>query len=166
MKIEEKIEYLRHRHPAFGKKVINDVDNKGNEFCEIIYPNKFQEMMPITVSVSDAGCLISVGKMSNVTGDYPITHEQAASAIDDIVADKIIFVSGYNDDDDDIGNGMPFMTEIFPITGDEDDMSSELEKFIQKISTPIQGLKRRFTKLKGRFVITNFSGSENKTIIR
>lgn len=166
MKIEEKIEYLRRRHPAFGRKVINDVDNKGNEFCEIIYPNKSQEMMPITVSVSDAGCLISVGKIPNVTGDYPITHEQAASAIDDIISDRIVFVLGYDDDADDIGSGAPFLTEIYPITGDEDDMSDDLEKFIQKISTPVTGFKRKLTKLKGRFVITNFSGSENKTIVR
>jgi hypothetical protein len=45
-------------------------------------------------------------------------------------------------------------------------MSAELEAFIKKISTPVQGLKRKLTKLKGRFVITNFSGSENKTVIR
>lgn len=164
MNIEEKIEFLRKKHPAFGRKVMHDVDPKGNEFCEIIYPNENDPMMPIAVSVSDEGCLISVGKIPNVTGDYPITVEQAAEAIDDIVLDRIVFVLGYEDGND--GEGAPFMTEIYPLTGGVDDMSEDLERFITKISTPVTGFKRKLTKLKGRFVITNFSGSENRTITR
>lgn len=165
MKIEEKIDYLRRRHPSFAKRVLNDVDGKGNEFSEIIYPNKDQEMMPITVAVSDEGCLISVGKIANVTGDYPITHEQAASAIDDIINDRIVFVLGYGEDDDTM-SGSPFLTEIFPITGDVDDAEGELEELIKKLSTPLTGFKRKISKLKGRFLITSFSGSRNKIIVR
>lgn len=165
MNIEEKIDYLRKIYPQFGKKVMYDVDNKGNEFCEIIYPNEKNPPMPIAVAVSDEGCLISVGQISNVTGDRPIHHEFAADAILDIIEDKIIFVLGFADDDD-IGSGAPFYTQIYALTGGEDDMSEDLERFIKKISTPVQGLKRKLTKLKGRFVITNFSGSENKTITR
>ena len=165
MNIEEKIEFLRKRHPAFGRRVLYDIDNKGNEFGEIIYPNEKNPMMPIAVSVNEEGCLISVGQISNVTGRHPITVEQAASAIDDIVNDRIIFVLGYADGSD-IGSGSPFLTELFAITGGEDDMSADLEAFISKISTPLKGWKRRFTSLKGRFMITSFSGAENKIIIR
>lgn len=165
MNIEEKIEFLRKRHPAFGRRVMYDVDNRGNEFCELIYPNDKQPAMPIAVSVSDAGCLISVGQISNVTGDDPITVEQAAEAIEDVVEDKIVFVLGFAEDDD-IGSGAPFYSQVFAITGGQDDMSEEFERFIDKISTPVTGFKRRLTRLKGRFVILNFSGSENRTIIR
>lgn len=165
MNIEEKIEFLRKRHPAFGRRVLYDVDNKGNEFCEMIYPNEKNPAMPIAVSISEDGCLISVGQISNVTGRAPITVEQAASAIDDIVNDRIIFVLGYSDGVD-IGSGAPFLTELFAITGGEDDMSADLEAFISKISKPVTGWKRRFTSLKGRFLITSFSGTQNKTIIR
>ncbi len=164
MNIEEKVEFLRKQHPSFGRKVMHDVDQKGNEFCEIIYPNEKNPMMPIAVSVSDEGCLISVGKYPNVTGDYPITVEQACSAIDDVICDRIVFIFGYEDIEDE-GNP-PFMTELFPITGGEDDKSEELEKFIAKISTPVKGLKRKLTRLKGRFVIANFTGSMDKIIIR
>lgn len=166
MKIEERIEYLRKKHPAFGKKVLYDTDNKGNDFCEIIYPNEKNDMMPITVAVSDEGCLVSVGKFSNVTGDYPISHEQAASAIDDIISDKIVFVAGYGEENEEDFSPAPFMTEIYAITGDVDDESLELEKFIAKISTPVSGFKRKLTRLKGRFIITDFSGSNTKTIDR
>lgn len=164
MNIEEKVEFLRKRHPAFGKKVMHDVNQRGEEFCEIIYPNKNNPLMPVAVSVSDEGCLISVGKIPNVTGDHPISVEQAAEAIDDIVSDRIVFVLGYSDGND--GEGAPFMTEIFPITGYDDDKSDELERFIAKISVPISGFKRKMTRLKGRFEITDFSGSINKTILR
>ena len=164
MNIEEKIDFLRKRHPAFGRKVMHDVNAQGEEFCEIIYPNENDPMMPIAVSVSEAGCLISVGKIPNVTGDHPITAEQAADAIDDIVSDRIIFVLGYRDGND--GEGAPFMTELFPLTDGIDDKSQELEEFISKISTPVKGIKRKLTRLKGRFVICNFSGSESRTITR
>ncbi len=164
MNIDEKIEFLRKNHPKFSRRVMHDVDDKGNEFCEIIYPNESNPMMPIAVSVSDEGCLISVGKFSNVTGDYPITVEQACSAIDDVINDRIVFVLGYEDIEDE--GGAPFMTELFPLTGGEDDERDELEKFIAKISTPVKGLKRKLTRLKGRFLILNFSGSENRTITR
>jgi hypothetical protein len=36
MNIEEKLDYLRRRHPAFGRRVLYDADARGNEFCEII----------------------------------------------------------------------------------------------------------------------------------
>ena len=165
MKIEEKLDYLRRRHPAFGRKVLYDTDARGNEFCEIIYPNEKQPMMPIAVSVSEEGCFISVGQISNVTGNRPISPEQAADAIDDIISDKILFVLGYKEEDD-IGSGAPFITEIFALTDREDDMRAELERFVAKISTPVMGWKRKLTRLKGRFVFMNFSGTEQKTIHR
>ena len=165
MKIEEALDYLRRRHPPFGFKVMYDEDNKGNEFCEIIYPNKNIPTMPIAVSVSEAGCLVSVGQFSNVTGDYPISPEQAADAIDDIVSDKIVFVLGFSDDKD-IGSGAPFYTRLFALTGAEDDMQTEFDSFVSKISTPVTGFKRKLTRLKGRFVISNFSGSVRRTVNR
>ena len=165
MNIEEKIEFLRKRHPAFGKKVLYDVDNRGHEFCEMIYPNEHNPSMPVTVSVDEKGCLISVGQISNVTGDNRISPEQAASAIDDIVNDRIIFVLGYADGID-IGSGAPFMTEIFAITGEEDDMSEALDDFIARISVPAKGFWRKLTRLKGRFIITDFSGKSRREITR
>ncbi len=165
MNIEEKIEYLRKKHPAFGRKVLYDADRHGNEFCEMVYPNENNPSIPITVSVSDDGCLVSVGQISNVTGSRPITVEQAASAIDDVVNDRIVFVLGFKGDDD-VGSGAPFLTDIYPVTGDVDDRSAELEAFISKISTPVTGFKRKMTRLKGRFLIFNFSGNTQKEIFR
>ena len=164
MNIEEKIVFLRKNHPKFDRIVMWDTDNKGNEFAEIIYPNEKNPTMPIAVSVSDEGCIISVGKFPNVTGDYPISVQQASEAIEDVINDRIIFVFGYEDVTDE--GGAPFMTEVYPLNDGDDNMCEELEKFIAKISTPVTGFKRKFARLKGRFVITNFSGSENKVIIR
>ena len=165
MKIEEMISLLRRRFPKFSQKLLYDVDNKGNEFCEMIYPNESNPSMPITVSISESGCLISVGQISHVTGDRPIPIEHAISAMEDIIADRIVFVLGYNDGDD-IGSGAPFMTELYAITGDVDDMSEELEKFIEKVKKPLKGIWRKLSSLKGRFVITDFSGSRFEEIIR
>ena len=165
MNIEEKIEYLRRALPGFEKRVLHDVDNRGNELCEIIYPNTHQPSMPIAVSVSDEGCLISVGQIADVVGSFPISVDQAISAINDIISDKIVFALGFADGDD-IGFGAPFFTQIFPVTNDVDDMSEELEALIKKLEAPLTKWKRKFTRFKGRFIITNFSGSESRVIIR
>ncbi len=165
MNIDGRTEYLKKRYPLLELRITYDTDDRGNNFNELVYPNKDQPNMPVTVTVSDEGCLISVGQIANVTGERPITHEQAAEAIDDIINDRIILVLGYTDDGD-VGFGAPFMTELFAVTGDVDDMSEELDAFIAKISKPLGKFARRFTRLKGRFIITNFSGSENKIIIR
>jgi len=65
MTIEETITYLHKFFPEFGKKVMYDIDNKGNDFCEIVYPNPTFPTMPIAVSISDNGCQISVGQIEN-----------------------------------------------------------------------------------------------------
>lgn len=165
MTLDEKILYLQKAHPAFGKRAIRDVDARGNDFCELIYPNEKNPRFPITVSVSDDGCLISVGQIPNVTGRSPITVEQASEAIEDIVSDRIIFVLGYHGEDD-LGDGKPYLTEIFALTGSEDDMQEDFDRFIEKISTPIKGMARKLTRLKGRFIITDFSGGAGRTIER
>lgn len=165
MKIDEQLDIIRRKHPKFGRQAIYDVDLRGVEFCEIIYPNAAQPLMPITVSVSEDGCLVSVGKISNVTGDRPITAAQACEAISDIISDKVAFVLGYPEDDDTL-SGPPFMTEIFPLTGEVDDTSADFDKFIAKLSTPVTGFKRKLTKLKGSFLVTDFSGGRNKIIVR
>jgi hypothetical protein len=165
MNIQEKIAFLRRRYPAFGQREIWDVDNRGEEFCEMIYPNEKNPTMPITVSVNENGCRISVGQFSHVTGNRPITVEQAAAAIDDIVNDRIVFALGYKDGEC-MGFGKPFITELFPLTGGEDDKKGELDAFIATLSTPVTGFRRKLTKLKGSFILTDFSGGFNKTIDR
>ena len=165
MNIEEMLDILRRRYPNFGRKVIYDVDRKGREFAEIVYPNDKNPSMPITVSISEGGCLISVGQISHVTGERPISVEEAISAIDDIINDKIVFVLGYDDKKDSI-SGAPFLSELFALSGDANDDEQELDEFVAKLRTPVKGLRRYFTSLKGRFVVSNFSGSRNEEIFR
>ena len=164
MTIDEQIAYIRKIYPEFDKKVIRDVDNEG-EFCEIIMPNNSNSQFPVTVSIRQSGMAICVGQISNITGCDTMSCEQAASAIKDITDDKIIFVLGFNNDEE-IGFKKPFFTEIFAITGKEDDMKEEYEKFVSKISKPLSKISRYFTELKGCFIISNYSGSVCKKIIR
>ncbi|MBQ4090780.1 MAG: hypothetical protein IJC64_00530 [Clostridia bacterium] len=165
MKIEEKIAYIQRKFPAFDRQVIYDTDNRGNDFCEMIMPNQKQPNVPLTVSVSERGCSISVGQIENVTGSDAMTPEQASAAISDILADKIIFVLAYRDGDD-TGFGAPFYSRIFALTGKGDDMQEDYRKFIEKINKPLTKISRLFTVLKGRFIIFNFSGSLKREITR
>ena len=165
MTIGESVAYLRRKYSAFGQKEIWDTDRRGNDFCEMVYPNEKQPNFPITVTLNEDGCLISVGQIPNVTGDRPISVDQAISAIDDIISDKIVFTLCYADDKD-IGSGAPYFTRVFALTGEGDDMSQELERFKQKISKPVKGFMRKLTLLKGRFEFVSFSGKHNQTIYR
>ncbi len=165
MTIDEQISYLRSIYKGFSKHVLYDTDNKGNEFCELIYPNEKHPDMPLAVAIYEEGCLISVGKVSNVTGDYPIPCRAAASAIQDILEDRIVFVLGYREEDDTFSEA-PFFSEFFVLTGKEDDTSAVFDKLIAKLETPVSGFRRKLTKLKGRFLVINFSGSEHRIMIR
>ncbi len=165
MTIEEQISYLHMKFPQFDRLIIHDRDNRGRAFCETIMPNKKMPSLPLTITLAERGCSISVGPFENVTGFDTMTIEQVCSAIKDIIADKIIFVQGYKDDDE-TGFGAPCFKRVFALTGGKDDMSEDFEDFIKQISKPLGKFSRIFTNLKGRFVIYNFSGTVNKEIIR
>lgn len=165
MTAEQISEYLLSHSKHFERDVIYDTDKRGESFCELVIKNEHLPSYPITVTATESGCSLSVGNFADVTGSKKMTPEETLSAIEDIIADKIIFVLGYQDDDD-IGFGSPFFSRIFAITGGNDDMSEEYEDFIKTISKPINKKLKFFYSLKGRFKIFTFSGSLNKSIIR
>ena len=157
MTVEEKVRYITSKYPDFAKKTIRDEDARGNIFYDMIIENASNPSMPLTISVNDDGCTISVGLIGNITGGKPISHETALSAIEDVISGKVLFVIGYRGKDT-YGVDTPFMTQIFALTGREDDMTEEYEAFRAKLSKPLSKLGRIFTGLKGKFIITNYSG--------
>ena len=166
MTVEQSVEYLLLRERRFERDPIWDTDRRGRQFCELLIKNSNLPSFPITVTVTENGCCVSVGQFEDVADSDRMSPDQALAAIRDILDDKIIFVLAYKKDDD-IGFGSPYFSRIFAITGEEDDMSEEYEKFIIQISTPIRHkIFRPLTALKGRFIVFNFSGSTNKTIER
>ncbi len=165
MTVDQTVEYLLSCCRKFDRDVIHDTDRHGNQFCEMIIKNDAQPTMPITVTVTENGCSVSVGQFDDVANSKHMTPDQVIAAAEDIIADKIIFVLAYKDDDD-IGFGAPYFSRIFALTGGADDMEADYEDFISKISKPINKFLRPMTALKGRFFIFNFSGSLKKTIIR
>ena len=158
MTVEEKVRYISEKYPALSKKINRDEDARGNIFFDMIAENVNNPSMPLTVSVADDGCTLSVGLIGNITGGKPISHEVALAAIDDVISGKIIFVTGYKGKDT-YGVDTPFMTQIFALTGREDDMTREYESLKSKLSKPLSKFSRIFTSLKGRFIITNYSGN-------
>ena len=165
MTLDEMTLFLQNSFPKLKSRVIDDVDRHGNEFCELIFSNESVPSAPIAIHICEDGCSVSVGQFEDVTNSHNMTVEQTRGAIEDIINDKIIFVIAYRDEDD-VGFGKPFFQRVFAVTGDCDDMSREYEDFIRTIQKPLSPLARRFTSLKGRFIIFNFSGSVNKTITR
>lgn len=165
MTVEQAADFFTQRYARLDTRSIYDVDKHGNGFCEFIIKNGKLESMPITVIITERGCSLSVGQLENITGCKIMSPEQAACAADDVMADRVIFAFGYKDDCD-IGSGAPFFTKVFAVTGGEDDMSEEYERFVAEMSTPIPKLLRPFATLKGRFTIVNFSGTVNKTVTR
>ena len=165
MTVEEKVRYITQRYPDFAKKTIRDEDSRGNVFYDMIIENEKNPSMPLTLSVSDEGCTISVGIIGNITGGKPISHEVALSAVDDVISGKILFVTGYRGKDT-YGVDTPFMTQIFALTGREDDMTEEYESFKSTLSKPLSKFERLFTSLKGKFIITDYFGNVRLEITR
>ncbi len=165
MTVEQTVEYLLTHERRFEKNALYDKDKHGRDFCEMIIPNATHPSFPITLTVTEDGCSLSVGQFENVAGSRQMTPEQALAAIDDIISDKIIFVLAYKDDGD-IGFGAPYFSRIFAITGGDDDMSEEYDAFLAKISKPLGPRLRFLASLKGRFFIFNYSGTLRKNITR
>lgn len=165
MTIEEQIAYIQKAIPQFDRQVIYDTDSRGNDFCEMILPNPSLTSFPITLTLTERGCSISVGQIENVTSSTTMSPEAACAAIRDILDDKIIFLLAYRDGDD-TGFGAPYLTRIFAITGNDDDMQDEYDAFITKISKPLSKFARKFSALKGRFVFFNFTATIHKEILR
>ena len=165
MTIEEKISYIQRVIPQFDRQVIYDTDSRGNDFCEMILQNPALPYFPITVTLTERGCSISVGQIENVTSSTTMSPEATCAAIRDILDGKIIFVIAYRDGDD-TGFGAPYLTRIFALTGNDDDMQDEYDQFIKKISSPLSKFARKFSSLKGRFVIFNFTATVQKEISR
>ena len=158
MTIEENVRYITARFPDFAKRTIRDENARGEEFFDMVLENSGNPSMPLTVSVNDDGCFVSVGPIANITGKRPIAVDAAIAAVEDVISDNIIFVMGYKGKDT-YGVETPFMTQIFAITGREDDMTEEYEMFKENISRPLSKFARIFTFLKGKFIITNYSGN-------
>ena len=165
MKVEEKVRYITAKFPDFAKRTIRDENSRGEVFFDMILENEKNPSLPLTLSVNDAGCCISVGPIINITGKKPIPLEAAISAIEDVISDRIIFAMGYKGKDT-YGVETPFMAQIFAITGREDDMTEEYEMFKESLSKPLSKFERIFTSLKGRFIITNYSGELSLEINR
>ena len=165
MTLEEKVRYITARFPDFAKRTIRDENARGEEFFDMVLENSSNPSMPLTVSVNEQGCLVSVGPIANITGKRPIAADAAISAIEDVISDKIIFVMGYRGKDT-YGVETPFMTQIFAITEREDDMTEDYEIFKENISRPLSKFARTFTSLKGKFIITNYSGELSLEINR
>ncbi len=165
MTVAQTAEYLLSHSTRFERDVIYDTDKRGESFCELIIKNDSLPSFPITVTVTEEGCSVAVGNFEDVTGSRKMTADQTLCAIEDIIGDKIIFVLGYREDDD-IGFGSPFFSRVFALTGGDDDMEKDYDEFLKKISTPINKKLRFLVSLKGRFLIFNFSGFVNRTIIR
>ena len=165
MTVEEKVRYITARFPDFAKRTIRDENARGEVFFDMVLENEKNPSLPLTLSVSEVGCAISVGPIANITGKRPITVDAAISAIEDVISDKIICVMGYKGKDT-YGVETPFMTQIFALTGREDDMTEEYELFKENISRPLSKFARAFTPLKGKFIVTNYSGELSLEISR
>lgn len=156
MDLQESVRLIVKNFPSSDKHTIYDTDSKGKEFCEITIPNSNDENMPITVTINESGCKVSCGYISDITGDKEIGIDNAISAINDIIEDKIILCAGFKTEDD-VEFCQAYFTRIFAITGREDDMSDEYDGFLATLQKPLNPVTSIFAFYKGIFIIRNYS---------
>lgn len=165
MKPEEFATALQRKFSAFGGRIIYDQTAKGEDFCEMVYPNEKQPIYPLTVTAYEDGALLSFGSLEDITGKRKLSLDETIQAIEDIVCDRIVFALCY-DNKERQSDGKVSDRRIFALTGDADDMQVEYDKFIEQLKKPIGRWPRFLTPLKGVFVFTNFSGSVNFEMTR
>lgn len=165
MTIEDSILYLRKQFPKISPRATYDTDSRGEDFCEIFLQNDKNLSLPISIKINAEGCFLSVGRMLNVMGSKPISVEVCASAIRDVVEDRIIFVFGYKTEED-FENSKATFHRFFALTGREDDMSEEYEKFLLHLSKKPSWFEKKFGGMTGIFEILSFNQTEPKFIKR
>ena len=165
MTIEDSLLYLRKQFPKISPRVAYDIDDKGEEFSEIFLSNDKNISLPISVKITADGCFLSVGRMLNVMGNKPIPTEACASAIRDVIEDRIVFVFGYKNEECYADSKASFH-RFFALTGREDDMSEEYYEFLEELQKKPGWLERRFSRLIGIFEISTFNQVEPKIIRR
>ena len=158
MIISDFVSLLQKKYPKFGGKVICDRTDKGEDFCELIYPNDHQSAYPLTVTVFEDGALISFGNLENITGGKHLSPEETMQALDDVIGDKIVFTLCYENREKQ-ADGKITDRRIFVLTGDMDDQKKEYDKFLEQLRKPIGRFPRFLVPLKGVFVFLNFTGS-------
>ncbi len=164
MKPEEFALTLQKKFPAFGGAIF-DQTAKGEDFCELVYPNEKQPIYPLTVTVYEDGTLLCFGSLEDITGGKRLSLDETLQAIEDIINDKIVFTICYTSREKQ-SDGKVSDRRVFALTGDADDMRSEYDKFIRQLKKPIGRWPRFLTPLKGVFVFTDFSGSVNFEMTR
>ena len=165
MTIQDFVSLLQKNYPKFGSKVIYDQTAKGEDFCELVYPNENMPAYPLTVTVFDDGALISFGNLENITGGKHLTLDETMQALDDVTTDKIVFTLCYENREKQ-ADGKISDRRVFVLTGDMDDQRKEYDKLIEQLRKPIGRFPRFLTPLKGVFVFLSFTGSVNFEIER
>ncbi len=166
MTIEDTLGYIRKIYPDMSKKVTYDIDKHGEDFCEVTIPNEKFPSLILTVTVSGKGCMLSCGRMLNITGEHEISAEAVCSAIDDVMCDRVVFVTKYASEahrDD----GRACERDMFILSGREDDEAKDLERLIKKLETPVKSkLEEKLGSKCGLYEIMSFSGKYNRVIDR
>ena len=165
MIISDFVSLLQKNYPNFGNKVIYDQTAKGEDFCELVYPNEHQPAYLLTVTVFEDGALISFGNLENITGGRHLSIEETMQALDDVIEDRIIFTLCYENREKQ-SDGKISDRRVFVLTGDMDDQRKEYDNFIEQLRKPIGRFPRFLVPLKGVFVFLNFTGSVNFEIER
>lgn len=166
MTIEDTLGYIRKIYPDMSKKITYDVDKHGDDFCEVTIPNERFPSLVLTVTVSVKGCRLSCGRMLDITGEREISAEAVCSAIDDVMCDRVVFVTKYaSASDRDMGRACD--RDMFILSEREDDETKEFERFLKKLESPVKSrLEERFGSRCGIYEILSFSGKYDSVIER
>lgn len=158
-KTEEGVALLVRRYPALAAHMRYDTDAHGNAFCELTLPNTQNPAEPLTVQVTEDGCLLSFGAVEEVTGNAPIPAERMADAMADILSDRVIFLSVYKNEDAMLARKAS-LCRVYRA----DDPA--LDALTARLSAPPRLFDRLFSPYRGLVTLTTFSGAGNRVFHR
>lgn len=157
--MDEAVALLVRRYPVLAAHRRYDTDARGEAFCELTLPNEQNPSEPLTVQVTEDGCLLSFGAVEEVTGNAPIPAEQMADAMADILADRVVVVSVYKNEDAQLAR----KASLCRVYSKED---PELDALIRRLSAPPRLFDRLFSPYRGLVTLTTFSGAGNRVFHR
>lgn len=165
LNVNEHLKNLQSTFPQFGQ-VKKYHHQKQGDTAELTINNKFNSRFSLTVTLYEFdGVYVDFGDASIIEQELSV-DDLVLNVIFKVLNDKCTVIIGYKNIESYKKMKSCYAASFFDDENEEFSDMDEYTLFIKKISSPIYGIKRKFTLNKGVFEVTNWSGSEYKKIIR
>jgi len=163
---DENIGILLNSFPQFNGNILRYYHEKLGNTARLTIKNEVNPRFSLSVIMYELdGVYVDFGEVSIIEQEISV-DATVLEAISDVLNDKCIVILGYKDSKAYEDRKQYFDASYSSNDIEEIDSMDEYNLFIDKLTSPVKGIKRWIQFYKGIIEVSNWSGSEYKKIIR